>query len=81
MRDPGYASLQAYEHALTQLQDLEKTVYDHLKGFFAVDDGGAQPDLRRLAFLEGLRRERDMARETAMQAEVDLVNRLLANLG
>ena len=81
MGNPDYALLQAYKRAAERLQDVERQVHQSLLNFFEPSEYSALPTLRQLAFLEGLRRERDDAYEVAQRAEADLVDKILSRLG
>jgi hypothetical protein len=72
--------LTSYESALRRLHELEQEFVQHLAKIHEVADGSGA-SLRQLAFLEGLRRERDDMRLAVQQAEAAVINRISKALG
>jgi hypothetical protein len=75
------SSLPAYQRALARLHELEEDFLQHLTKIHELTNGDGEPTLRQLAFLEGLRRERDDARLAAHRAENEVINRISSALG
>lgn len=73
--------LHAYEFALTGLRRVEDDLLRHVEKILALADESETPTLRQLAFLEGLRRERDEAMAAVQQAEAALLNHISSLFG
>jgi hypothetical protein len=72
--------LSSYERALNRVHELEQEFVQHLAKIHELADGSGA-SLRQLAFLEGLRRERDDMRVAVQQAETAVINRISKALG
>jgi hypothetical protein len=79
MRDADQHLFQAYERAAAQLEAAEEAVHQRLTSLFE-PDASPEVTVRMLAFLEGLRKERDEAWGAMQQAEQDLLDQLLSRL-
>jgi hypothetical protein len=81
MHEPESPSIQAYERPVTRLQALEHEVFTAFMSLLQASDPDVRPRMRQLAFLEGLRRQRDDAREVLRKVEADLFARIASQLG
>lgn len=78
MEDSAGLLLQVYERALEQLRAFDARIAEQLGSLIGTH---AIPTARDVAFLEGLRRERDEALSRLRDAEASLFNYLLTRLG
>jgi hypothetical protein len=73
--------LQEYERAKARFQSLENDLHEHLKRLLAPAEGSGAPTMRQLAFIEGLRSERDQAWDRLKVLERGLFNAAAARTG
>jgi hypothetical protein len=72
--------LRLYQSARAQLQSIDAGIEEHLKKLLA-SGSVTSPTARDVAFLEGLRSERDEAGAGLRRAEERLFNHLISQLG